>query len=106
MSVYIEQILLAVTVAYIVDASGFTSSWRGALARFVGTTEQRLRPLPPFDCSTCAVWWACLVLALCRGLTFGTLASSAGLSLLAAPLGQLLNAVRDTLSAWIGRIGL
>lgn len=104
MTHYIELVLLAVTVTYVVDASGFTQSWRGALARWIGTTEERLRPLPPFDCAKCAVWWSCLVLAIVQGLTWLTLAECAGLSLLATPAGELMNAVRDKLSEWIGKI--
>ena len=100
MSVYIEQILLAVTAL-----AG--SVLGAAISHLPGKRGSALlQGVLRGAASVSAVWWACLVLALCRGLTFGTLASSAGLSLLAAPLGQLLNVVRDTLSAWIGRIGL
>lgn len=105
MGIFAEMALLAVTVTYVVDASGFTKSWRGAVARMLHSSEERLRPLPPFDCSTCAVWWACIILALCRH-AFGldTLAAAAGLSLLAMPAGMLMNAIRDTLNTIIGKI--
>lgn len=107
MNVYSEIALLSVAVIYIVDASGFTQSWRSLLARFLHTKEESLRALPPFDCSTCAVWWAGVILALCRGqLTFGTIAMSAGCSLLAMPAGMLMGAVRDLLATLVGRIRL
>lgn len=104
MSDYIDITLLAAVIVYVVDVSGFTASWRSLLARAIGTTEERLRPLPPFDCATCAVWWGTLVLAIVQGLTFYNLALCAALSLAATPFGDLLNALRDKVCEWIGRI--
>lgn len=99
MKAYVDILLLSLVVTYIVDASGFTQSWRDLLARCLGTTEQALRDLPPFDCSTCATWWAGLILTICQGtISFGTLAAVAAASLLATPAGQLMNNVRDWLS--------
>ena len=106
MSIYVNLFLVAVVVVYIVDLSGFTQSWRSGVARLIGVAQSRLRPLPPFDCSTCAVWWAGLVLAAVRhDLTFATLAFAALCSLLAMPAGILMNSVRDALSALAGMIG-
>ena len=106
MSIHAEIALLALTVTYIVDASGFTQSWRNLVARMLHTREENLRPLPPFDCSTCAVWWACLIWTIVRGFTFLTLAECAAASLLAMPAGLLMNSVRDILATLIGKINL
>lgn len=104
--IYREIAFLALTVVYIVDVSGFTQSWRALVARIIGTTEGRLRPLPPFDCGTCAVWWACLVLVICRGeLSMATVAACSLASLLAQPAGQLMLLLREGMLALIGKCG-
>lgn len=107
MSIYTDIALLAATVVYIVDVSGFTLSWRSAVARWLHTTDERLRPLPPFDCSTCATWWACLVLVLVRGeLSLITVGACALASMLAFPTGLLLNRLRDLVTDLINKIQL
>ena len=107
MSIYTDIALLAATVTYIVDASGFTQSWRGWIARRLKTTEDKLRPLHPFDCSTCATWWATLALVIARGeLSFVTLAACALASMLAYPLGILLDNVRSILADLFSKIQL
>ena len=81
MSIYIQQLILAVVVIYVVDISGFTDSWRGALQRLLKVRE--LRPLKPFDCSLCMVWWVCLLYPIFAGeFDFVTLLFAAVLSLL------------------------
>lgn len=85
MNLYIELLLLAAIIVYIVDLSGFTQSWRGALEKALGIkAPNRLRALPPFDCSKCLVWWGALAwtvfvrhecsllnVAYCAALSFG-----------------------------------
>ena len=106
MTSYTDIALLSLVVVYIVDVSGFTESWRSLLARWAKIRPDQLRPLPPFDCSTCAVWWSGVILAACRhDMTFATLAFAALCSLLAMPAGILMNSVRDALSALAGKIG-
>lgn len=81
MSIYIQQLILAVVVVYVVDISGFTDSWRGALQRLLKVRE--LRPLKPFDCSLCMTWWVCLLYPIFAGrFDFVTLLLAAVLSLL------------------------
>lgn len=59
MSVFLQIIAITFVVVYIVDLSGFTESWRSALAKFLKT--ERLKNLKPFDCSKCLVFWVVLV---------------------------------------------
>lgn len=100
MDVYAEMLAAAAVAVYIVDVSGFTDAWRGALAGLLGIPERRLRPLPPFDCGKCAAFWACVVLALCRGaLSVGTVAFSALMSWAAPVFLELLLALRELLLA-------
>ena len=103
MGTYIDMALAALVAVYIVDVSGFTDAWRSGLARWLKVSE--VRPLPPFDCGTCMAWWTALAVALCEGqLTFGTVAASALLSLLAAPAGQLMILIREALAVGIGHL--
>ena len=98
-NIYIDLILVAVIAIYIVDVSGFTESWRDALARWLKVTN--LRPLPPFDCGTCMAWWSCLIYAICVGeFSLVTIAISAMLSLLSIPIGQGMIFIREWMT-WI-----
>lgn len=102
MTIYLQLAILAVIVVYCVDVSGFTYSWRSALARWLRTTEEALRPLPPFDCGKCAAFWACLIWALIQGqLTLLTALEACALSLLSIPIGGLLVFLREGLAAVI-----
>lgn len=102
MSIYLQQLLLAVVVTYIVDLSGFTAAWRRLLARRLGFRDDtELRSLPPFDCAKCAVWWADLLLALCTGqLSLLTITAAALLSLLSDVISSALLFIHEAL-AWL-----
>lgn len=94
MNTYIELLLVALVATYIVDVSGFTESWRGALQRWLKV--KTLRPLKPFDCGTCMTWWSCLIYALFTGhFCLETIAFSAMLSWMSFPLGQLMQTIRE-----------
>lgn len=97
--IYLELLAVAAVAVYIVDPrlSGFTNSWRAALARILHVRE--LRPLKPFDCPKCMAWWSCVVYALAtHRLTLWTVLACAGLSLLSNPIGELLLFVREGLT--------
>lgn len=101
MSIYLRLLLVAAVTIYIVDLSGFTQSWRSALARRMHISEPNLRPLKPFDCSLCMTWWVCLGYALIEGqLSLPVIAYSALLSFLSVPIGQAMIFIREWLS-WI-----
>ena len=96
MSIYLQLLLVAAVTIYIVDLSGFTDSWRSALARMMHINETNLRPLKPFDCSLCMTWWVCLIYALIEGqLSLPVIAYSALLSFLSLPIGQALLFIRE-----------
>ena len=105
MKIYFELLLVAAITIYVVDLSGFTESWRSALARWLHISESALRPLPPFDCGKCATWWICIIYALCTG-TFNLciLGFIALLSFLSIPLGQFFIFVREGLNWVIGKM--
>lgn len=99
MNTYTQLALVAVIVIYIVDVSGFTASWRSALEKALGIkAPSHLRPLPPFDCSKCLVWWVCLAWALfaCKEFTLPVVAYIAALSALSSAAASAIRAVSDT----------
>ena len=97
-SIYIDLLLMSLTVTYIVDVSGFTQSWRSALARWLGRSESALRPLPPFDCGKCMTFWTCLVLSLIEGaLSLPVLAYTCLLSCLSVTFVQVFIFIREGL---------
>jgi hypothetical protein len=99
MNIYTNLILVALVTIYIVDISGFTQSWRDALAKKLHVS--RLRSLKPFDCGKCMTWWVCLVYALCMGqFNLGTIAFAALLSHLSIPIGEGLIFIREW-TTWI-----
>lgn len=99
MNIYIDLILVALVTIYIVDVSGFTESWRDALARLLHVS--RLRSLKPFDCGLCMTWWVCLIYPICTGdISLGTIAFAALLSHLSNPIGEAMIFIRE----WMTRI--
>lgn len=105
MKTIIDIILLSFIVIYIVDLSGFTDSWRAALAKALHITDAALRPLPPFDCGKCATWWACIIYLICTGhLSLPLIAFSALLSFLSYPIGQLLVFCREGILAIVNKM--
>lgn len=96
MSIFAELPLVAVVVVFIVDLSGFTDSWRTALARFLRVTS--LRPLRPFDCSLCMTWWCCLAWAAIRGgFSLLTVTESALLAFASVPINSILIFIQEWL---------
>lgn len=98
MSIYLQLLLLAAIVVYIVDCSGFTDTWLGWLSRF--TARYKLPPvrsLRPFSCSKCMTWWTGIAWALIQHqFTLPVLAYIAGLSLLSITLCELFIFIRET----------
>lgn len=103
MSIFYDMLLVALLVVYVVDLSGFTESWRGALQRWLKV--EALKPLKPFDCGQCMTWWSCLVYILCRGsFALDTVAFAAFLAFMSVPIGQALMLVREWLCNIINRL--
>lgn len=98
-----DILMVALIVIYIVDVSGFTDSWRNALKEVLQVG--RLKPLPPFDCSRCMVWWSCLIYSAIVGtISIPVIAYCALLSLLSNPLGQIMIFIREALSGLIDKL--
>ena len=103
MKTYIDLLLIAAITIYIVDLSGFTESWRSALARILKAKE--LKPMKPLDCGQCMIWWVCIIYAILTGsFSLPVLAYIAALSFLSIPIGQILIFIRESICAVIRKI--
>lgn len=101
MNIYLQLLLLAAIVVYVVDLSGFTDTWLGWLSRF--TTRHGYPPvkrLRPFSCSLCMTWWCGLAWAYFQNaLSLPVVAYVAGLSFFSLTLYELLIFTREGLLA-------
>lgn len=103
MSIYLQQLVLAAAVVYIVDVSGFTESWRNAIARWLHVSE--LRDLPPFDCGKCMTFWSTLALAAINGqLHLLTFAAAAALALLSKSFSAVMIFISENIEAFFDSI--
>lgn len=103
MTIYIDLLLLAAITIYIVDLSGFTEEWRGALARRIGAKQ--LRAIKPFDCGQCMTWWVGIIYSLCVGeFSIPIMAYIAALSFLSFPIGQILIFIREGMLSLINKM--
>ena len=103
MNIYLQQLVLAAAVVYIVDVSGFTESWRNAIARWLHVSE--LRALPPFDCGKCMTFWSTLALAAINGqLHLLTFAASSALALLSKSFSSVMIFISETIEAYFDSI--
>lgn len=106
MNIYLQLLLLAAVVVYVVDLSGFTDWWLKRLSRF--TTAHGYPPvksLRPFSCSLCCVWWTGLAWAWVHGqLTLPVVAYTAALSFLSITLCELFIFIRETLTNAIAKV--
>jgi len=101
--IYIDLLLLAGIVVFIVDLSGFTQSWKTLLARWFHA--KAIGSVKPFDCSLCMVWWTSIIYCLItHNLCLITLAYSALLSFLALPIGGTLIMAREALTFIINKL--
>lgn len=96
MAIVIDFLCIAAVCVFVVDVSGFTQSWRGALKRWLGVRE--LVPLHPFDCSLCCTVWACLIYGWVHvRLTPVLLLAIAAAALLTPVIGAAFTLVRTAL---------
>lgn len=106
MSIYLQLLLLAAVVVYIVDLSGWTDFWLGRLSRFTRAHGYPpVKSLRPFSCSSCMTWWCGLAWAYIHGqLTLPVIAYTAGLSFLSITLYELFIFISETLTNGIAKI--
>lgn len=100
--IYVNLVLIAVIVVYIVDISGVMDSLKYGLSKWLNATVKRLKP---FDCSLCMVWWAGVIYILAVDqFSLSTLCWVVILSMLSAQIGGMLHLLRDMIDVglqWI-----
>lgn len=106
MSIFVELLLIAAVVVFIVDLSGWTQTWLGWLSAFTARFHYPpVRSLRPFSCSTCMVWWCGLGWAWWSGsLTWLVAAYIAGLSFFSITLRELFIFIQESLTGAIARL--
>ena len=97
-----ELLLISALVIYIVDLSGFTTSWKNFLFRHFKTNTRDMRP---WDCSLCMTWWTGLIyLAISGQFTLPMIAMVATLSYLSYPIGQIFIFIKEGLNFLIDKL--
>ena len=106
MNIYLELLLLAAIVVYIVDLSGWTQTWLGWLSKFTRRYGYGpVKELRPLSCSLCMTWWTGLAWALIRDdFSVRIIAYVAALSFLSLTLRELFIFIRETLTNAIARL--
>lgn len=100
--IFIELLLIAMVVVFIVDLSTFTTSWKTALGRWL---HIQVGSVKPFDCSLCMTWWVCIIYALCAGaFSIPVLAYIALLAFMAYPFSQAMILLRELVFIFINKI--
>lgn len=100
--IYIEILLIAVIVCFVIDCSGFVDS----LKNFIGKKIFHLknfRPsdimLKPFDCSLCMTFWTTLLYTIVTGnIHLYTICYICVISLLTRNISNMLFWLQDTIS--------
>lgn len=94
MNIYVELLLTAFVVVFVVDLSGFTQTWKNALGRWLHVDSYNLY-VKPFDCSLCMTWWTTLVVTIIAGqFNFLTVAYCGLLAFLADVIGSALRLIK------------
>ena len=110
MSIYIDLLLLAAIVTWVVDCSGFTDTLLDLASSFTRRFGYGpVKNLRPFTCSLCMVWWCCLLWSIFRNnFTLPVVAYCAALSAYSITLTQSFIFIREavlkllrTLMKWI-----
>ena len=88
MNIYLELLIVAAVVVYIVDISGFTDAWLSWLSRALKGPVKSVRP---FSCSKCMTWWCVLLWAAVQGkLSIMIIGYAAALALLSNTIYAVL----------------
>ena len=95
----IDIVLLAAIIVFIVDLSGFTQTWKGWLAKWLGVPVGNV---PPLDCSLCLTFWAGVVYLLATGsLTLPALAFLCMTAYCTTLMAETLTAIRELIAALV-----
>lgn len=99
--IYINLLLLAIVVCFIVDLSGFNKSIIHLISRILKMNIKNVYDIriPFITCSLCTVWWSCLIyLLIVDDLTFTTIAFTSILSLISSNISGFLSLIKELLT--------
>lgn len=106
MNIYIELLLVACIVTWVVDCSGFTDTLLALATRF--TRKFGYGPvtsLRPFTCDLCATWWATLLYAYIAGqLSLPVIAYCAALAHFSFTLAKVFIFLNEAASLLVGKL--
>lgn len=101
--IYIELLITACLICFIIDISGFIDELEHMLQRITGVPLLRIPK--PFSCSLCSTWWAGLIYLLVVGaFTIINIGFVALLAMLTPVITDLLTYIRDVISNVINTI--
>ena len=105
MNTIVDLILLAITICFVVDVSGFFTFVKKFVASRLEGKYKNITPedikIPFITCSLCSVWWCGLIYLLFVGkFTIPYIAFVAFLSLISSNISGFLNTIKDFLSAF------
>lgn len=106
--IYVELLMLAVVVIFVVDISGVMDHIKSRLREWLKKDTITLKPL---DCSLCMVWWVGLVYALIRKeIGLPVITYICGLAAMSYPISLIITLVQSLVIAfcnWISdRLGV
>ena len=106
MSIYINLLLLAAIVTWVVDCSGFTDTLldlASAFTRKFGYPP--VKSLRPFTCSLCATWWSTIIYTIIAGqFSLPIIAYCAALAGLSKTLAKFFIFITESLDLVIGKL--
>lgn len=95
----IDITLLAAVTVFIVDLSGFTSTWKGWLGKWLGV---QIGNVPPFDCSLCMTFWVGVAYMLfARCFSIPLLAYVCGLAFCSTLISEIFLDIRELAAALV-----
>lgn len=103
MKIVYELFLIAIVLVFIIDLSGFMSSLKRAISKYLIGIPRDDYDLKPFGCSLCMTWWVCLIYLLwSKNMALGYIGVSAAIALLAEEVGQGIILIKSFIGYTIG----
>lgn len=101
-SIYIQLLLIAFIVVFVVDLSGFTQSWQGTVRKL---SKGKVHIGKPFDCSLCMVFWVCVVFSFLENqLNVIVFAYICALAFFADVIGGIFTIVKSSVNLIMDKI--
>lgn len=102
--IYIELLVIAAVICFIVDFSGFIQEMEGIIAKWM---KMPFIHIPkPFSCSLCMTFWCGLLyIAICGAFTVLNIGYVVLLAAMAGNISKLMFLIKDAIDAFLNWIG-